>query len=758
MKFRVLAIYILFLFLNINAQSSNKGQIVGTVFDGKNYSPLIGANVVLLGTSMGAATDVDGKYIIKNVPSGIFSVRALVIGYESVTMTDVVVNPIKPVKIDFSLSGAVIEFDELTVKPSYFNNYTEKPISTQMQTNEEIRRLPGGFEDVVRAISILPGVAQTQPGRNDLVVRGGAPSENLYVVDGLKIANINHFGTQGAGGGPLSFINLDFVKNTAFSSGGFGARYGDKLSSVLTINLREGRDDRLGGKATISASQFGMNLEGPIKDNGSFVFSARRSYLDFIFKASGFGFVPEYWDFLGKANYKLSPNDYISLLTIGALDQTKFFNDSRENILNNSQILGNSQNQGVGGFTWKHLFNNGFSTITFGHSFVDYNFVQKDTTMNPIFKNNSLEQESSLTAILTLFPAPQSELSVGMQGEFINYNTDLYLPPYTDSYGNTLSVNTILDTTAIKSSGWLSYSSSIYNLTVNAGVRFDYFNLIENNFVAAPRFSLLYSISPLTSISASVGKYYQAPSYVWMVANKRNQKLNYLNVDQFILGISQLVREDTKVSLEGYYKRYTDYPTSLTRTYLVLANTGVGFGGADEGFASFGLEPLVSNGTGWAKGIEIFMQKKLSTSPLYGTLSISYNQSEFKAFDGISRPSSYEQRWILNVGGGYVFNEKWEFSSRFRYATGRPYTPYNPDFSRSAELYNSYRTPENHFLDIRLDRRWYLSNFVLITFVDVQNIYNRAPKDVPRFSVYEGGLETGGSIGILPSIGISAEF
>ena len=185
---------------------------------------------------------------------------------------------------------------------SFFRRTPEQAVSVQRLSFEEIRRSPGGFEDVVRAVAVFPGVAQVSAGRNDLIVRGGAPSENIYVVDNLEIPNINHFGTQGSGGGPLSYINLDFVRETSFSTGGFGARYGDRLSSVLTIDLREGRTDRLGGKATISATQFGLNLEGPIGENGTFLVSARRSYLDLIFRASGFSFVPEYWDFFARGD------------------------------------------------------------------------------------------------------------------------------------------------------------------------------------------------------------------------------------------------------------------------------------------------------------------------------------------------------------------------------------------------------------------------------------------------------------------------
>jgi TonB-dependent Receptor Plug Domain. len=324
--------------LSIYAQPNpaETSRITGEIYDGTTNEPLVGVNISIIGTTLGASTEIDGRFNIQRIPVGTYSVRVTAIGYMPFIATDIVVMVAKPTEIRIPLIESLVQVEGVQVTASYFQNLPDRPLSTLIQSNEEIRRLPGGQEDVVRAISIMPGVAQVQPGRNDLIVRGGAPSENLFAVDNLEIPNINHFGTQGASGGPLSFINLDFVDRTSFSTGGFGVRYGDKLSSVLSIDLKEGRKDQLGGKATISASQFGLNLEGPTSESGNFIFSARRSYLDFIFKAAGFGFVPEYWDFLGKIHYDLSPKDRLDVLAIGALDNVKLFNDSPDKRSSNS--------------------------------------------------------------------------------------------------------------------------------------------------------------------------------------------------------------------------------------------------------------------------------------------------------------------------------------------------------------------------------------------------------------------------------------
>jgi len=671
---------------------------------------------------------------------------------------DVVVMVAKPTELYVPLIGSLLQVEGMQVTAGYFQKIPDRPLSNLIQTNEEIRRLPGGLEDVVRAISIMPGVAQVQPGRNDLIVRGGAPSENLFIIDNIEVPNINHFGTQGASGGPLSFINLDFVDRTSFATGGFGVRYGDKLSSVLSIDLREGRKDRFGGKATISASQFGLNVEGPINADGNFIFSARRSYLDFIFKAAGFGFVPEYWDFLGNVYYHLSPNDQLMLLGIGALDNVKLFNDTPDQRFSNSRVLGSDQNQIVGGITWRHLMNQGFSTISLGETYVEYNYMQNDSLLNPIFRNSSMEHESTLRGDLLTHLAKNTELSAGIQGKMIHFSSDILLGHQITNFGDTIGLNARFKSMASKASAYIQLSEDIELLRLTLGGRVDYFDLLENKFSFAPRFSATYALNPVMNLSGSIGRYYQAPSYIWLVANPINTALTFVGTDQYVLGTDYLVQMDTRVSLEVYVKNYFNYPCSNARPYLVLANTGAGFGGSDEGFASFGLDPLVSAGSGQARGIEFLIQKKLSEISCYGTVSISYSKSEFKALDGIVRPSSFDQSWILNVGGGYIFNEKWEISTKFRFATGRPYSPYTTGGMQSAEFYNTLRTEANHSLDVRVDRRWSFATWTLDTYIDIQNIYNRKPIDVPRYNQRTGQLEQNGSIGILPSIGISAEF
>ncbi len=740
---------------------AQSGILQGVVLDKASQERLPAATVQVLGTTLGASTDLDGKFSIEDIPVGTYQVRASLVGYEPIVLSDIVVAVARPAELVFKLHQTDIDLEGVEVLASYFQRNPDAPVSLQTLSYEEIRRSPGGFEDILRAISVLPGVAQVQNGRNDLVVRGGAPSENLYTIDNIEIPNINHFGTQGAAGGPLSYVNLDFVRETSFSTGGFGARYGDKLSSVLNIDLRDGRSDRLGGKATVAATQFGLNLEGPIDKSGSFVFSARRSYLDIIFKSAGFSFVPEYWDFLGRVSYKLDQQNELTFLAIGAIDDVNFFYRDAEDAYNNSRILGTAQNQYASGFTLRHLFSSGFATFTLGRSFISYDGVQRDSLLNPIFTNRSEEGETSLKGDVVMKLTPHTEFSFGAQARRVTFDGNLALPGFSTSFGETLSVQ-VQDyrSTGTKSAAYAQISHHVWDrLVLTLGGRLDFFDLLETKFYAAPRASVAYELTPLTTITASAGVYYQSPSSIWLVANPDNRRMKATRADQYILGVEHLLRTDFKVRLEGFLKEYGNYPASVDRPYLVLANTGGGFGGAEDNFASFGLDPLVSEGTGRSYGVELLLQKKLSEIPLYGLASVTLSRNAFTALDGIERSGAYDQQVILNLTAGYQFDARWEASMKFRFATGRPYTPFTSTGTQNVSEYNSLRVPAGHGLDIRVDRRWNFSSWNLIAYVDIQNIYNNKGSGTVRWNAREQRVESNeNAIGILPSIGVSAEF
>lgn len=742
----------------IFGQETHTGSILVTVLDLDTRQPVIGANVQLAGTTIGGSANEQGKCRLNAVPVGNHSVRVSAVGYRRAVRTDIIVNSVKPAEVVIPINQEAVTLDEVNVVAGYFREHPDAPVSTHDQSPEELRRLPGGFEDVVRAVSILPGVAQVQAGRNDLVVRGGAPSENLFLVDNIEIPNINHFGTQGASGGPLSYINLDLVDGTSFSSGGFGVRYGDKLSSILSIELRDGRMDTFGGKAVISATQFGFVGEGPLGNRGSVIFSARRSYLDFIFKAAGLSFVPEYWDFMTKGTCSLGPSDKVSFLGIGVLDNVRPFDDNRDKIFDNSHILLNDQKQWIGGMTLQHLFHDGMASISLAETINRYDFMQHDTLLRPIFSNYADENTTALRGDVVFQFGAEGEISFGVQTKYAAMYDAMYLVPFWTNYGQQLSVNASVNACSWKQAAYFQYIRSLGSVRLTGGIRVDGNSLLEHSWKLSPRFSMTVLLMPRLTTAVSMGVYHQGPSMVWMVSNPQNRSLSSITANQYVASAEYLLRDDFKIGLEGYEKYYRDYPASSMQPFVTLSNFGAGYGGSRDGFEEFGIDPMVSQGWGRARGVELFFQKKLATSPFYGLGSFTLASVDFAGLDGVLRPGSFDQRWIINLGGGCIVDERWEFSAKFRYATGRPYTPYNPDGTQTAFLYNSARVGINHSLDARVDRRWMLDRAAVVAFIDIENIYNRKAVDVPVYNERKGVVEQVNTIGILPSIGISVEF
>jgi len=749
---------VFFFYSQVSAQFNS--TLLGKVVEEASKEPIPGVSVSIVGTNLGTSTDIEGNFRIGNLEIGVYQLRFSAVGFSTVIKTDIMVNASKPTEVLVNLTQTDIELEGVTVKANFFEFDPSNTGSVSNLSYEEIRRAPGGFEDVIRALSLLPGVAQASAGRNDLVVRGGAPSENLYIVDGFVVPNINHFGTQGATGGPISYVNLDFVREATFSTGGFSSLYGDKISSVLNIDLRDGRSDKFGGKATISATQFGLNIEGPIAGKGNYIFSARRSYLDFIFKAAGFNFIPEYYDALAKITYNFDSKNKLSYLFIGAFDNVNFNNNTAKNRYNNSRILGSDQTSYIAGISFRHLFPKGFFDLVLSRNFTDYNSSQKDTLLNPIFLNDSKEGENELKGDLIYKISPSEEINVGLSLKQIKFRADLILPNFYTSFGEIINIPNLKSEESYTKAGmYVNYSNLLFNrVRIGVGIRGDYFSGINDKLSISPRFSIVYYLNDLANLFFNCGYYYQTPSYIWLIADESNKNLKSIRANQFILGYERKLKEDVRIKLEGYLKIYNDYPASVNRPYLILSNTGAGYGGADENFASYGLEQLTSGGKGNAYGVEFSLQKKLSEVPLYGLLSFTYNQSNFTVIDNVKRPGSFDQRWIINLSAGYMFSKNWEGSVKFRFASGNPYTPFNESGMQNVKDYNSVRYKSTHSLDFRIDRRWNFEKWNLITYIDIQNVYNNKNSNSVRWNYLEKKADFQSSIGILPSIGINAEF
>lgn len=750
-----------------------KGTISGKVIDAVSQAPIGGATISVVSTKKGAISKTDGRFVIANVPAGVVTLRVTSIGYATALVNDVVVSPGKPVTVTVEMTELAVNAKEAVVTEDAFRTDVQTITSTQALSAEEVRRAPGVQEDVVRAVALLPGVAVTQAGRNDLAVRGGAPFENLFLVDNIEVPNINHFGTQGSSGGPLSIINIDFVRNVSLSTGGFGPRYGDRLSSVTNIQLRDGNDQKLSGEVNLSATGFGIIGEGPIGQKGSWMVSARRSYLDLIFKLAGFGFIPEYYDMTAKASYNLDQQNSLSFLFIGALGSVKFNNDSADKRYSNSRVTAPSQNQYFSGITWRNLFDHGYLTVTLGRTFTQYRTTQQDSLENIIFKTYSNEGENSLRADVTLLPSPSLEITAGSLTKYGSQLTyDIVVPGYARLDQNGVQRPLTVDT-AFQAFRTALYGQAAWQFAeawkVMLGGRMDYYPYLATTTVFSPRASLSYALTQTATLSVSGGRYYQAPQYIWLVGDASNTKtLSPMHTDQVILSYQWIATPEFKVQVEGYYKSYNGYPVRTFRPQAVLAPSGF-----DDIYTDipFGLEPLTNTGTGTAYGVEFFLQKKLAPgSPYYGLMSISFNRTNFIAADGKRRLGAFDTPIIGTIAVGYRPTSLWELSSKLRLSQGLPTTPYITTAADAAATnfpigsldFRSYnegpRLPFFYALDVRVDKRWYFEGWQLITYIDVQNVTGRKNVSAYKWNQQTQQVEAQQSIGVLPSIGVNIEF
>ncbi len=753
------------------AQEAAAGLISGTVLAAGSGSPIPGAQVELLGVELlgverRAVADERGQFTIAGVTPGIWRIRVRAIGYTPLVVPDLAVGSGKPATVIVRLAPTALDLSQVEVRASYFEPLIEGTTSTQSLGAEAVRRAPGVQEDVVRAVALFPGVAVTQPGRNDLAVRGGAPFENLFLVDGIEVPNINHFGTQGSTGGPLSLINVDAVERATFSTGGFSPRYGDRTASVTSITLREGNRERFAGEFTLSATGGFAVAEGPLGDGGSFYLSLRRSYLDLLFKAAGFGFIPAYSDGQLKVVQRIGARQTLSLLAIGADGTVTFTNDDAEQRYDNSRVAAPSQRQYFSGLTWRRLLDRGVIDVTLGRTWTRFRTIQNDSLdpPNTIFRAFSTEGESSLRADLSVQAAPRLELSGGAVAKLAStLRYDLLLPGAlrTDASGTPqpLAVDT-----AFRADRQAVYAQAAWQATpklrTTTGVRVDRYGFLDGAVRTSPRLGARYALRDATTLTASAGRYWQAPSYIWLVGDPANRGLPPFRADQVVLGLEHLPRDDVKLQVELFAKRYAGYPRRLFRPEAVLAPSGFDDVTSD---IPFGLEPLAAVATGRSMGAEFLAQKQLSDVPIFGLASVSLSRTTFDGADGRRRPGSFDTRVIGNAVLGWRPNARWELSGKVRVASGLPTTPFitsGPDAGRRdfSQWNEGERLPVFHALDVRVDRRWSLRRVQLVGYLDIQNVYGHKNVSGLNWDPRTSRVKRDEALGLLPSIGFSIEF
>ena len=666
------------------------------------------------------------------------------LGYQSQTIYNIIVKTFGTPPLQILLEESANELDEIVIFQSPFRTSVETPLSTQTFSAVEIETYPGGNNDITKVIQSMPGISPSIGGfRNDIIIRGGAPNESVYYLDGIEIPNINHFSTQGSAGGPVGMLNVSFIREVTLSSSAFGAEYDNPLSGVLSFEQREGNPNRFGGNFRLGASEAALTLEGPLfkkekekPAKTTLLFSVRRSYLQFLFELIGLPIRPDYWDYQWKINHEIDAYNTLTFLGLGTIDDFSVkapddFDALQQATIEQVPII--RQKTITVGVSWSRKYKNGKGSMT---TAISTNRLQnifsryQDNTQKTgvIFENDSYEQETKLR-YQTLHYLDQWKLATGTNIQYADYFNDTQSILYNINYSTGIDF--------IKYGFFAKGERKFFNdnLGLSFGFRFDAdtfskgSSLIDN---FSPRMALTYNLSDdqIWKINASVGRYYKIPTYTMLGYQDNlktfiNQKSKYTQSDHFVIGIEYAPGNASRVTLEGFYKKYSQYPISLI--------DGVSIANKGGDFEVLGNEAIATDGRGKSYGIETLYQQKL-TKNFYGVFAYTYFYSRFTEATGEYLPSVWDSRHLISFSGGYKLKRNWEISARWRFSGKTPYVPVNQNATLQAypevvldydQLGNVKLDPFN-LADIRFDKKWNFKRYSFNFYFEIQNFLAQA--------------------------------
>ena len=754
----------------ISLQAQQNGRISGKIIDQSTQKVISGANISLDGSGKGAQSDSLGFFRINQVPLKSYNLSVSMVGYKKVKLFNLVLNAGNELFVNIELSPETQELNEVVVtqnRKSAKVATLESPLSVQRLTTEEIKSNPGGNFDISKVIQTLPGVGGGAQGggfRNDIIIRGGGPNENVYYLDGIEIPVLNHFQTQGSSGGPQGMLNVSFIEDVKLSSSAFDAKYDNALSSVFQFRQRSGNPNKFQGNVRLSATEFALTTEGPLAKSGktTFLASARRSYLQFLFQALDIPIRPNFWDFQTKITHQINAKTSISFMALGAIDDFSFSTIKKETpeklyIYNSNPIIG--QWNYTTGITLKHLTENGYYNLAISRNAFDNDIRKYEDNQLKDPNQINLSLQSRETENKIRFDANQNingwKLSYGLSLQSVDYanqTTAVFRKAVYGAPGQLIQpeikyqFNSPLGTFA-KYGAFGQASKAFFDtrLGVSFGLRTDMNSFTETGSdplkTLSPRLSLSYVMSEKWTLNGSIGRYFKLAPYTMLgfadnAGKLVNKNADYQSSNHYVLGLEYLVNDALRFTVEGFVKNYGNVPISVNKG-ISLANLG-------GDFNVLGNEAVRTTGKGEAYGFEFFAQKKL-TDKFFGILSYTYYNSSYSGLNGIMVPSSWDNRHLLSLTWGYKFPRNWELGLKFRYQGGAPYTPFDETASRTNFLsqglgildysqLNTKRLRSFHSSDVRIDKKYNLKNTTIDVFLDVTNWYIAAADAAPYYA------------------------
>ncbi len=772
--------YFLFfaLFVLKMSYAQNTGSITGFVVDKATQQPLGGASIKLDGSAKGAIADSLGKFRIAGIPLKSYNLEISKIGFKTYTLFNIVINSGNENNYTIELEQSVTSLTEVVIKA---NKRTvraatlETPLSVQRLTSEEIKSNPGGNFDISKVIQALPGVGGGQQGgsfRNDIIIRGGAPNENVFYLDGIEVPVINHFQTQGSSGGPQGILNVSFIEDVKLSSSAFDARYDNALSSVFQIKQKNGNPNKFQGNFRLSATDAALTVEGPLSKNKktTFLASARRSYLQLLFKAIDLPIRPNYWDFQTKITHQINKKTTLTFLGIGAIDEFRFEAPKEatpEKLYTiNSNVLVNQWNYTIGA-SLKRNIPNGFWNLALSRTDFNNDIEKYEDNQNPTAANKTLDIVSAEIETKLRFDVNKTR-----NGWKITYGASTQLADYSNTTFSVIRkevrdaggvivqpavpVNFISPLkTFLRLGAFVQVGKrfAANRLGISAGIRTDMNTFTTDGMnglqTLSPRISFSYVLADKWTWNSSVGTYYKIPPYTILgFADNNNNLVNknakYQRSNHYTTGFEYLPNDGLRFTVEGFYKQYSDVAVS-NRNGISLANLGTDF-------TLLGNEAVTTNGKGKAYGVEFFAQKKL-TKNFFGILSYTFYRSLYSGRDAKFIASSWDNQHLLSVTWGYKFPRNWELGLKFRYQGGSPFTPFDEPLSRLNYLsqgvgtlnypqLNTQRLTGFNSSDVRIDKKFNFKKTTIDLFLDVTNWYVAKNPAIPEYTFKRNASNT----------------
>jgi hypothetical protein len=763
------------------------GAIMGIAVDATRR-PVADVAICALGAFRCTVTGPDGTFRLTDLRPGTWQLEIIAPGQPPFTS--------EPVDVRAGLSSAVDivlpdvgEFrQDITVTAPAFVAPEEVKNSGFLIRSEEIGRSAGALQDVSRYVQTLPGVViGTNDFRNDIIVRGGSPLENLFIVDNIEIPNINTFANFASAGGTVSILDAALIEDVTFLTGGYPAPYVNRTSSVMQITQREGSRTRTSGRATLGFAGAGLIAEGPVASGrGSWILSARRSFLDVFTDDVGFGGVPVLYTLNAKAVYDISSRDRLWAVNVSGWDSIRLglaeneAEPSLEDEVANFDIRYSGWRSATG-VNWQRIFGaRGVGLLGVTHSEGRVGSTVKDLVRDGVpppglsvdeilsaspvvFREQSGEGETTLKYDLTTYASAAGKVQVGGSVKAFRVDYDTAAPFGTDnpysSDGSADAFDVAIGFRAYQNSAYLQTTTDVTpRLSLTWGGRIDHYQYLRA-WRASPRAGVSYALTDRLSWRASAGRYHQQPFFLFVAAFPENRTLIPFRATHYVTGLSYAPLPATRVTLEAYQKDYADYPVAAAYPSLSLANIGDTFNVREI------LFPLTSAGRGRARGVELFVERKDQGGRWYGQGNVAISKARHAGLDGVLRDGSFDYPVVANLVGGYRVAEGWDVSLRVAYLSGRPYTPFDEALSTAQRRpvldlsqVNAVRAPAYARVDVRVDRTFQVRGRPVSVFAGAQNVANRENFSGVQWNRRLNRATINEQIGLFPILGVDWRF